>query len=553
MIRRQLFPIICIIELGMNAGICVVFLIYITAALAFSVFSNYLAALFGASLSILVTIATWKNWVKPKGTYFSGLQSKGVKKQNWALLVYFGIVFLLSTFFWLAYYPGGFNLDAYGQWDQAHGSLPYSDWHPIMSTLLIKLVLSVCDSFPFYILVQLFLFSISVALLLATLQGCGIDTRLLVGTALLIGLSPAVGLNSICMTKDVQFTILIVNLTTCFAKAVFSNGKWLERGWHIVILGAISGLAILVRHNGFLFVIPAFVILLLSYSPQSVKTICAALIALVFVLIIKVPVSQRLNVAPHENVVGEAVGIPMAVLANALTSDVDNFPADAHSFMNEIASDEEWIAHYYPGEWDSCKWEFGGTELLRNRSIGEVLRYAWETVLHCPQAAYTSARLNTRIVWNPLYTDPYWIPEDYIEENDVGITEHPVVWLRGAVEFGISLSMLPLISLITWNTGFQIAALMLTYCFRYKVINAKKLLLLVPLLAYDGGTMLLLAGPNQRYFYCNAVLYVPIILFLLLKEPYEAEKDEEICGNYRRGACGVDCRVRIDKESRRKI
>lgn len=28
-----------------------------------------------------------------------------------------GIIFLGQILYWLAYYPGGFNLDAYGQWD----------------------------------------------------------------------------------------------------------------------------------------------------------------------------------------------------------------------------------------------------------------------------------------------------------------------------------------------------------------------------------------------------------------------------------------------------
>ncbi len=65
------------------------------------------------------------------------------------------IVLFSSSLFWFAYYPGFFNLDADGQWLQVHGLIPYSDWHPLGSTLLIQLVLSIHDSLEFYIAVQL--------------------------------------------------------------------------------------------------------------------------------------------------------------------------------------------------------------------------------------------------------------------------------------------------------------------------------------------------------------------------------------------------------------
>ena len=39
--------------------------------------------------------------------------------------------------YWLAYYPGGFNLDAYGQWDQVHGIQKLNNWHPVLTTGLL--------------------------------------------------------------------------------------------------------------------------------------------------------------------------------------------------------------------------------------------------------------------------------------------------------------------------------------------------------------------------------------------------------------------------------
>ena len=505
----------------MNAAVCIIFLIYTAVVLPLSLFSDYRMALFGIVGLVVCALFLWKSYLKSSESAPPLIQSKKHYGKKFMPLIWFGIVFCCSLLYWLAYYPGGFNLDAYGQWDQAHGVLPYNNWHPITSTLLIQLAISVVDRFDFCIFVQLLIFSISASFLLRALQRIWIDCRILTGIAIFIGLCPAVGLNNICMTKDAQYTILLVNLTTCGINIIFSNGKWLEKKRNVILLSIFSGLAVLVRHNGLLFVVPAYLILLLTHRPQIIKIIIAAVITIAMVLAIKVPLSHYLDVEPHDNIVGEAVGIPMAILANALVNDSDHIPTDAHAFLNEIAADSEWKTHYFPGEWDSCKWVFGGTELLRGRTATEILFYTGETILHCPQTSYESARLNTRIVWEPFFTDLYWLPEVYVEENDVGITEHSVRELHTVVSVVMSLSMIPVLSYLSWNTGFQILMIMLIFCLYYKTINIRKLLLIIPLLLYDGGTMLLLAGPNHRYFYCNAVLYLPIIISLLAAEPCE--------------------------------
>ena len=62
----------------------------------------------------------------------------------------------------------------------------------------------------------------------------------------------------------------------------------------------------------------------------------------------------------NEQVLPEAAGIPMAILGNELVNSPNTIDDETHSFLNSIASDEEWKQNYYTGEWDSVKWNFGG-------------------------------------------------------------------------------------------------------------------------------------------------------------------------------------------------
>jgi hypothetical protein len=231
-----------------------------------------------------------------------------------------------------------------------------------------------------------------------------------------------------------------------------------------------------------------------------------------------------LNVEPHENVVGESVGVPMAILGNAMVNDQENIPDDVREFLLEIAPIDDWEYYYYIGEWDSCKWEFGDGDLLKDESITNILHYTLETAISCPKTTYQSIRENTRIVWEAVVTNPDWVPTNYIEENDMGISSQAVPLLRGFIENIKSISLLPVISNVVWNTGFGIIAILVIFCIRYRTVETRKILMFLPLFIYDFGTMVLLAGPNQRYFYCNAVLYIPIILVLLIERPNEEKK-----------------------------
>lgn len=424
---------------------------------------------------------------------------------------YFFIVLGLSLVYWLSYYPGSFNLDAYGQWSQAHGELPYNDWHPITSTLILQLILTIRDSFSFYIFIQILLFSYSVGNLLNVLQKNGVSEKKLSFIALFIGLSPSIGLNTISLTKDAQFTILILNLMKCYIEILFSKGYWLNKTPNLFFLGVLSGLTILVRHNGVLYVIPSLILLLLFYKPYIHRLVFIVFLIMGLVFIIKVPLFQFLSVEAHENPIGESVGVPMAILGNAIASDADELPEEIHVFLNTIASDSDWKANYIVGEWDSCKWAFGGTELLKNVPLKTILKHTFNVIKAYPEKAYESIRQTFRIVIDPFFTSDYWKPVIYIETNDYGISSRPIISLNHICEQFIDFTFTPGISIFIWNTGLQLLLIIIHFIYYHRGRKNKGLILLLPLFIYDIGTMLLLTGPNQRYFYSTAVLYLPII------------------------------------------
>lgn len=490
------------------------FYIYLALVLALTFSPNLIAFLILLILSLTVLMRL------PYGSS-AALELKrkpdiSIKGRSKMFAIFFFIVLTGIVIYWLADYPGGFNLDAYGQWDQAHGAMGYSDWHPLASTLLIQLAVSLCDSFAFCIFIQIVAFSLFVALLLTTLKRHGLTDGLAVGIALYIALNPAIAMNVISLTKDVQFTIFCILMTDALLRVYFTDGQWLAGAGRWLYLAVLASLICLVRHNGILFAFPALLLTLLRHRNMARRVLCAAVLAALCVGIVKVPVARLLDVRPHDDPIGEAVGIPMAIMANALVSEPDSLPDEVHDFLNEIASDAEWNEHYRLGEWDSCKWVFANAALCGQTPPATLLRYVLLTIESCPESAYESLRENTSIVWQPFVTRAYWVPEVYIEENEYGIEPRPVGFFRAIASCLTGASLLFPINVLCWNTGAQIALIMLAFLFaRGKGYSANGYLY-APLFAYDFGTMLLLAGPNQRYFFCNAVLFLPLIAAVLL-------------------------------------
>lgn len=431
-----------------------------------------------------------------------------------SLFLYFTIVFTLFLMYWLAYYPGGFNLDAYGQWLQAHGLMQYNDWHPFTSTLIIQLFLCVHDSFAFYIFSQIVLSTIAISFLLYSIQIAGVNHKLLIALAIYIGINPVVAMNTICMTKDVQFTIFSILFTACSIRILSTNALWLNSWQHLSGFSIVSIMMILVRHNGILFVITAFICLLALYKPYRRKISSAALLIFMVCFFVKGPVAFLLQVEPHENILGEISGIPMGMMGNALTIDQVHLPESVQEFLYQIADKELWYQYYLTGEWDSCKWIFGGTEVLKNNTIFDVLIHTISTIVHCPQACYESFQENTKMVWSLFGSQINWMPYVYIEPNEFNIVESAFPFFHTITNYIISLMQLPILSSFFWHPGFLLAIALGIWLIIRQQHFQKNVLLLAPIFVYTVGAMFLLSSPNIRYIYFIMVLIPPIILYM---------------------------------------
>lgn len=262
---------------------------------------------------------------------------------------------------------------------------------------------------------------------------------------------------------------------------------------------------------------PYLILLFVFFGRNHIRSVISISATFAIALaLVKCGLYPLLQVQPHENVVGESAGIPMAIMANALVNDKDNCPDEVKEFLYEIADDVQWKEHYFVGEWDSCKWDFGGTELLKGISPYKLISLTFKTIKACPQDAYISLIQNTRVMWQ-VVGDPYWDPLVYVAESEYGITEQPVPACRVISDTITDCSLhTPIIKWFLWNTGLYVLALLFSALVVVKMRQQSKLLFIIPLLLYTWGTACLLCGPSFRYFYMIIALTPPLLAVMVM-------------------------------------
>ncbi len=408
-------------------------------------------------------------------------------------LITFLIIFFGQLLYWFAYYPGGFNLDAYGQWDQVHGLMELTNWHPVFTTACYWVLTRICDSFAFCILVQLLLFSLSAAYLIQTLYRLKISKVLLFLSAVYISLCPAISMNNVCLFKDVPFTITLIWATIILINIIQSKGDWIKSSAHMAGLVANLLILSLIRHNGIFITVPLLICLLLIYRQFFRKILSAFLAYVLLFASIEGLLFPALSIEKHSNFTGESVGIPMAMMANSLISDNENTPIEVKEFLLSVADQSDWEKYYELGEWDSCKWEFGGAELFQEESLEKFFELSLLSLQASPETAYQSLRENTRVVWQIVgFAD--WDTWIYIEDNDYGIQAHPNKICAGIVESILKISMTFIGTIFSWNIGLPNAVMIFLIWFTVLRRDYQNLLLMVPLVCYNLLTMLLLVN-----------------------------------------------------------
>ena len=216
------------------------------------------------SLFKIVTAMTAKNMLY----HIEGLLSNWQKTQFLIMM----ILALLIIYFplLLAFSPGNMYIDSYSQWGQAVGGIPLSDWHPVLTTLLMKLSYKIIGTPVVYTLMQV----MGSIMVLTYFSKQLLDLRLKKSYILLVVFTilftTLLLSNMVTLYKDNLYNLSLVLVTLFLVRIYFIEPTWLQHWSSKIIFSFNFNVVLLGRHNGF-YVGIAFLVIWLLFSFDNGK------------------------------------------------------------------------------------------------------------------------------------------------------------------------------------------------------------------------------------------------------------------------------------------
>lgn len=447
--------------------------------------------------------------------------------------------FLLCVLCWLPYflyqYPGIMTPDSLNQFEQVLGVIPYSNHHPFMHTLLIKLLYtigfkitgSMLVALSFYTFFQMCMLSLSISYFIGTLRQYGVRSAICFVITLFYALVPYHAVYAVTIWKDILFAAAVLGFGCALLRLFKRTGAF------DLCVFAICGLALcLFRSNGwyaFLLCLPFLFFHFRKRKKSLFPILCGVLLAAV---IIKYPVMNRLHVVQPDLV--ESLSIPVQQVTAVICNDRE-LTSKERSLIEQVV-DLTYIKDLYnPYFADNIK------ELVRAGSQdylaahkGEFLKL-WASLLLRYPGDYLTAYIHQ--------TYGYWYPDSFylvaeaegVSATSLGVSHTPLIGgplVIKAKEISIKLGgMLPLYGTL-WSMG--VVCWVLIFCIGCAFIRneKKKLILYLPSVALL--LTVLIATPvatEFRYVYFM-VLSLPFYIMssvLILPEESNGQSSDALC------------------------
>ena len=276
------------------------------------------------------------------------------KGQISLLLLTAGICFICYLPYFLYEFPGIMTADSIVQYQQIVGVLPYSNHHPVIHTLTIRLFYELgmlvtgdpVSAISFYTFAQMMFMCICGGVLvkeILLIMG-RLDIRIVAVVTAFLALVPFNAVFAVTVWKDVPFAGISV-LFVCHIINMSRRGAMSVTGADFVIFGLLGVLFSLFRSNAwyaFIVFMPAFIYCFRARLKESVLT---ALLSIAIVVLVKGALFGAMGVTGPDFV--ESLSLPLQQVARVIVDDGKISESDLE-LIDEVI-DRTYIRELYVG------------------------------------------------------------------------------------------------------------------------------------------------------------------------------------------------------------
>lgn len=436
------------------------------------------------------------------------------------------LLFLLLLACWLPWFlyhfPGVMTPDSLSQYSQAIGLTGYSNHHPFVHTLLIRLFTSLGNALfhnvyagiACYTVFQMIAMALIIVTCIHVLIRCGAGKKLSFVFLLFYALVPYNGIFAVTMWKDILFSGILLLFVLCIYQflPLYREGKPLYTKPLLFLSFLLWGILVcLMRSNGLYVVAAAAPFLLAAFRKQWKLLLPSLLLILGSAMLIKGPVMDSLGV--EKPAFSESLSIPAQQIARVVAKGRE-LTEEQISLIGKTLDYPSIPGYYQPELSDPVKAliQYGHPEYLEAHK-GEYLKLWIRLGLKYPVDYWNAFVDQTKGYWFP--DAPGLLTNEGISPNELGLSWQPVLHGQGVTKFVEIICKLytifPLYGLLYSIGAFTWAAIFL---FANCLLNGKKenWILFIP---YFAVVLTLCAATpvasDVRYLY-SLIFAMPLLL-----------------------------------------
>ena len=464
------------------------------------------------------------------------LPKPGSRRAWWTLFAVLAVCQLAVL--WILW-PGGFPVDAIDQLSQATGLHGINDWHPVMHTLLEKLILTVIPQAGAITAVQMLLFTWLLTAILMIGHDSGIPLRRLTFLGAVIELLPNQALSWTNVLKDFPFTLALLWGLYLLALLAMKKPQSRKFGFYVCLTVDIFLICTL-RHNG---VVPGLAVAVLcivltlkNHAALKWRPAVSALTAVVLLAVYKGPVFTALGVAPN----GMSPYTTMMCAAGSCINKELPLSEESEQIMEKALPLEDWGEYYsrFVGH-DPYYWDRPAGSApykISDITARDAFTVYLEALRKYPDVVIKDRLDGTDILWDVVqppdsfnarsfsFVSPFpenMLPLDTsrLDRQDDGSyikTAVPAKAYYSAANTPINSAA----DMLLWRTGAYLIAFWVLLLFWSKNRMGRLWWAALPMLANAAGSMLVLYHQSFRYVYFVQVSVLALLYITTAVKPH---------------------------------
>lgn len=335
-------------------------------------------------------------------------------------IICFCSMFFASFLLLMIYYPGIYSTDVITCWKQAESIADIytrSDAHSFLYIVLLAIFQGFSKNIFWVCFVNVILLSVTMACIFGYLYEKGLKFATILLLVFLYVIFPSNMHLTISATKDVIFTIALLQLTFSVIKMLYEKEKFLGKTSNIVQLAVAGVGTALLRSNGLVAAL-AVCVCIIVYFWKSVRkrAIVAACTIIILIVGVKLPLYSWLNVKSG------AYGLASLPFLDGIWLNVyldNSLSPEIKEYLEDMMPLEEWRDKYIVEHTNSYVLDYSKLDTLK--SIEGWLWCLWNH----PMTTVRSRLCKTQAIWSVFQT------EDSYYSYNITVESHPRAEMYG--------------------------------------------------------------------------------------------------------------------------